>query len=325
MANYNLLKSPAEDYFRGQAKRFGITLPNQRRSVPNRRTQANVPNYISRKSGSRLESDIMPHGQWYKPSKKSIQIQEDAIAEYDWNKHIDDLYKKQHKSNLDKINASSDQIQSDYDKEKQHDLEEDLLFEDFKKTDIYKNSVKDDIGGINELGKDSFQFTLWKFGQRIGLFSNQSSDLGIESTKGKIALAQTDQAKADAWAKRERLEADYKAKGDQWYYLKANPKAQKKGDPWKDPHLLGKEILSIYDQLKDKDLNELADAYKSTWMKDHTSMWERFQAAVTKAFAATNDTFDGTGRSKEQMANDWINNYNKQLSDRFEKAHAGMD
>lgn len=325
MANYNLLKSPAEDYFRGQAKRFGITLPNQRRSVPNRRTQANVPNYISRKSGSRLESDIMPHGQWYKPSKKSIQIQEDAIAEYDWNKHIDDLYKKQHKSNLDKINASSDQIQSDYDKEKQHDLEEDLLFEDFKKTDIYKNSVKDDIGGINELGKDSFQFTLWKFGQRIGLFSNQSSDLGIESTKGKIALAQTDQAKADAWAKRERLEADYKAKGDQWYYLNANPKAQKKGDPWKDPHLLGKEILSIYDQLKDKDLNELADAYKSTWMKDHTSMWERFQAAVTKAFAATNDTFDGTDRSKEQMANDWINNYNKQLSDRFEKAHAGMD
>lgn len=325
MANYNLLKSPAEDYFRGQAKRFGITLPNQRRSVPNRRTQANVPNYISRKSGSRLESDIMPHGQWYKPSKKSIQIQEDAIAEYDWNKHIDDLYKKQHKSNLDKINASSDQIQSDYDKEKQHDLEEDLLFEDFKKTDIYKNSVKDDIGGINELGKDSFQFTLWKFGQRIGLFSNQSSDLGIESTKGKIALAQTDQAKADAWAKRERLEADYKTKGDQWYYLKANPKAQKKGDPWKDPHLLGKEILSIYDQLKDKDLNELADAYKSTWMKDHTSMWERFQAAVTKAFAATNDAFDGTSRSKEQMANDWINNYNKQLSDRFEKAHAGMD
>ena len=325
MANYNLLKSPAEDYFRGQAKRFGITLPNQRRSVPNRRTQANVPNYISMKSGSRLESDIMPHGQWYKPSKKSIQIQEDAIAEYDWNKHIDDLYKKQHKSNLDKINASSDQIQSDYDKEKQHDLEEDLLFEDFKKTDIYKNSVKDDIGGINELGKDSFQFTLWKFGQRIGLFSNQSSDLGIESTKGKIALAQTDQAKADAWAKRERLEADYKTKGDQWYYLKANPKEQKKGDPWRDPHLLGKEILSIYDQLKDKDLNELADAYKSTWMKDHTSMWERFQAAVTKAFAATNDTFDGTGRSKEQMANDWINNYNKQLSDRFEKAHAGMD
>lgn len=138
MANYNLLKSPAEDYFRGQAKRFGITLPNQRRSVPNRRTQANVPNYISRKSGSRLESDIMPHGQWYKPSKKSIQIQEDAIAEYDWNKHIDDLYKKQHKSNLDKINASSDQIQSDYDKEKQHDLEEDLLFEDFKKPTYIK-------------------------------------------------------------------------------------------------------------------------------------------------------------------------------------------
>ena len=326
MANYNLLKSPAEDYFRGQAKRFGITLPNQRQSVPNKRTQANVPSYISRQSSSRLESDIMPHGDWYKPSQKSIQRQKNAIAEYDWNKHIDSLYKQQERSNRQKIDAQdySEGILSDAEKEKQTQLEEDKLFEDFKKTDIYKNSVGSDIGGINELGKDSFQFTLWKIGQRIGLFSNQSSDLGIESTKGKIALAQTDQAKADAWSKRERLKRDLKSKEDQWNYLKANPKAQVKGDAWKDTYLLGKEILSTYDQLQDKDLNELADAYKATWMKDHTSMWEGFQAAMTKAFAATNDMLDGTGRSKEQMARDWLNNYNKQLSDRFEKAHQGM-
>ena len=326
MANYNLLKSPAEDYFRGQAKRFGITLPNHRQSVPNKRTQANVPSYISRQSGSRLESDIMPHGDWYKPSQRSIQRQKDAIAEYDWNKHIDSLYKKQYQSNRQKIDAQDDSegMLSDADKEKQTQLEEDKLFEDFKKTDIYKNSVGSDIGGINELGKDSFQFTLWKIGQRIGLFSNQSSDLGIESTKGKIALAQTDQAKADAWSKRERLKRDLKSKEDQWNYLKANPKAQVKGDSWKDTYLLGKEILSTYDQLQNKDLNELADAYKATWMKDHTSMWEGFQAAMTKAFAATNDMFDGTGRSKEQMARDWLDNYNKQLSNRFEKAHQGM-
>lgn len=326
MANYNLLKSPAEDYFRGQAKRFGITLPNQRQSVPNKRTQANVPSYISRQSGSRLESDIMPHGDWYKPSQRSIQRQKDTIAEYDWNKHIDSLYKKQYQSNRQKIDAQDDSegMLSDADKEKQTQLEEDKLFEDFKKTDIYKNSVGSDIGGINELGKDSFQFTLWKIGQRIGLFSNQSSDLGIESTKGKIALAQTDQAKADAWSKRERLKRDLKSKEDQWNYLKANPRAQVKGDAWKDTYLLGKEILSTYDQLQNKDLNELADAYKATWMKDHTSMWEGFQAAMTKAFAATNDMFDGTGRSKEQMARDWLDNYNKQLSNRFEKAHQGM-
>ena len=327
MANYNLLKSPAEDYFRGQAKRFGITLPNQRQSVPNKRTQANIPSYISRQSSSRLASDSIPHGQWYKPSKKSIEAEKNALAEYDWNKHIDDLYKQQYRSNRQKIDAQDDSegMLSDTEKEKKSNLEEDLLFEDFKKTDFYKNSVKDDIGGINELGKDSFQFTLWKIGQRIGLFSNQSSDLGIESTKGKIALAQTDQAKADAWAKRERLQKDLKTKEDQWNYLKANPKAQVKGDSWKDTYLLGKEILSTYDQLQDKDLNELADAYKATWMKDHTSMWEGFQAAMTKMFAATNDAFDGTGRSKEQMAKDWLDNYNKQLSDRFEKAHAGMD
>lgn len=326
MANYNLLKSPAEDYFRGQAKRFGITLPNHRQSVPNKRTQANVPSYISRQSGSRLESDIMPHGDWYKPSQRSIQRQKDAIAEYDWNKHIDSLYKKQYQSNRQKIDAQDDSegMLSDADKEKQTQLEEDKLFEDFKKTDIYKNSVGSDIGGINELGKDSFQFTLWKIGQRIGLFSNQSSDLGIESTKGKIALAQTDQAKADAWYKRERLKRDLKSEEDQWNYLKANPKAQVKGDLWKDTYLLGKEISSTYDQLQNKDLNELADAYKATWMKDHTSMWEEFQVAMTKMFAATNDMFDGTGRSKEQMARDWLDNYNKQLSNRFEKAHQGM-
>lgn len=326
MANYNLLKSPAEDYFRGQAKRFGITLPNHRQSVPNKRTQANVPSYISRQSGSRLESDIMPHGDWYRPSQRSIQRQKDTIAEYDWNKHIDSLYKKQYQSNRQKIDAQDDSedMLSDADKEKQTQLEEDKLFEDFKKTDIYKNSVGSDIGGINELGKDSFQFTLWKIGQRIGLFSNQSSDIGIESTKGKIALAQTDQAKADAWSKRERLKRDLKSKEDQWNYLKANPKAQVKGDAWKDTYLLGKEILSTYDQLQDKDLNELADAYKATWMKDHTSMWEGFQAAMTKTFAVTNDMFDGTGRSKEQMARDWLDNYNKQLSNRFEKAHQGM-
>lgn len=326
MANYNLLKSPAEDYFRGQAKRFGITLPNHRQSVPNKRTQANVPSYISRQSGSRLESDIMPHGDWYRPSQRSIQRQKDTIAEYDWNKHIDSLYKKQYQSNRQKIDAQDDSegMLSDAEKEKQTQLEEDKLFEDFKKTDIYKNSVGSDIGGINELGKDSFQFTLWKIGQRIGLFSNQSNDLGIKSTKGKIALAQTDQAKADAWSKRERLKRDLKSKEDQWNYLKANPKAQVKGDAWKDTYLLGKEILSTYDQLQDKDLNELADAYKATWMKDHTSMWEGFQAAMTKTFAVTNDMFDGTGRSKEQMARDWLNNYNKQLSNRFEKAHQGM-
>lgn len=324
MANYNLLKSPAEDYFRGQAKRFGITLPNQRKSVPNKRTQANVPSYISRQSGSRLESDIMPHGNWYKPSQKSIQRQKDAIAEYDWNKHIDSLYKKQYQSNRQKIDAQDDSedMLSDVEKEKQSKLEEEALHQEYLKSPLH--AIFGSMGSPLTGSYDGLGETLFNIGQRAGLFSSQSSDLGIESTKGKIALAQTDQAKADAWAKRERLKRDLKSKEDQWNYLKANPKAQVKGDAWKDTYLLGQDLLKTYDQLQDKDLNELADAYKATWMKDHTSMWEGFQAAVTKMFAATNDAFDGTGRSKEQMARDWLDNYNKQLSDRFEKAHQGM-
>lgn len=325
MANYNLLKSPAEDYFRGQAKRFGITLPNQRQSVPNKRTQANIPSYISRQSSSRLVSDSIPHGQWYKPSKKSIEAEKNALAEYDWNKHIDDLYKQQYRSNRQKIDAQDDseQMLSDVEKEKKSKLEEDALHKEYLNSTLH--AIFGSMGSPMTGSYDDLGETIFNIGQRIGLFSAQSSDLGIESTKGKIALAQTDQAKADAWAKRERLQKDLKTKEDQLNYLKANPKAQVQGDSWRDTYLLGKEILSTYDQLQDKDLNELADAYKATWMKDHTSMWEGFQAAMTKMFAATNDMFDGTGRSKEQMARDWLNNYNKQLSDRFEKAHAGMD
>ena len=324
MANYNLLKSPAEDYFRGQAKRFGITLPNQRQSAPNKRTQANVPSYISRQSGSRLESDIMPHGDWYKPSQKSIQRQKNAIAEYDWNKHIDSLYKQQERSNRQKIDAQDDSegLLSDAEKEKQSKLEEDALHQEYLKSPLH--AIFGSMGSPLTGSYDGLGETLFNIGQRAGLFSAQSSDLGIESTKGKIALAQTDQTKADAWAKRERLKRDLKSKEDQWNYLKANPKAQVKGDAWKDTYLLGQDLLKTYDQLQDKDLNELADAYKATWMKDHTSMWEGFQAAMTKMFASTNDAFDGTGRSKEQMAKDWLDNYNKQLSDRFEKAHQGM-
>lgn len=325
MANYNLLKSPAEDYFRGQAKRFGITLPNQHQSVPNKRTQANIPSYISRQSASRLVSDSVPHGQWYKPSKKSIEAEKNALAEYDWNKHIDDLYKQQYRSNRQKIDAQDDSenMLSDAEKEKQSKIEEDALHKEYLKSTLH--TIFGSMGSPMTGSYDGLGETIFNIGQRLGLFSAQSSDLGIESTKGKIALVQTDQAKADAWAKRERLQKDLKTKEDQWNYLKANPKAQVQGDSWRDAYLLGKEILSTYDQLQDKDLNELADAYKATWMKDHTSMWEGFQAAMTKMFAATNDMFDGTGRPKEQMARDWLNNYNKQLSDRFEKAHAGMD
>lgn len=357
MANYNLLKSPAEDYFRGQAKKFGITLPNQRKSVPNKRTQANVPSYISRQSGSRLESDIMPHGNWYKPSQKSIQRQKDAIAEYDWNKHIDSLYKKQYQSNRQKIDAQDDSedMLSDAEKEKQSKLEEEALHQEYLKSPLH--AIFGSMGSPLTGSYDGLGETLFNIGQRAGLFSSQSSDLGIESTKGKIALAQTDQAKADAWAKRERLKRDLKSKEDQWNYLKANPKAQVKGDAWRDTYLLGQDLLKTYDQLQDKDLNELADAYKSSWMKEHngdavekafknafknTFGWNNVATNITSQFAgwvssfiqnrareagmasSNIDTFDGTGRSKEQMARDWLDNYNKQLSDRFEKAHQGM-
>lgn len=56
---------------------------------------------------------------------------------------------------------------------------------------------------------------------------------------------------------RERLKRDLKSKEDQWNYLKANPKAQVKGDALKDTYLLGKEILSTYDQLQTRLMSSL--------------------------------------------------------------------
>lgn len=62
------------------------------------RYQPQKPNYISRRSGSRLETDTTPHGNWYKQTMRTRQVQENAAADYDWDSKINKLYREQQKN-----------------------------------------------------------------------------------------------------------------------------------------------------------------------------------------------------------------------------------
>lgn len=62
------------------------------------RYQPQKPNYISRRSDSRLETDTTPHGNWYKPTMRTRQVQENAAAEYDWDSKLNKLYREQQKN-----------------------------------------------------------------------------------------------------------------------------------------------------------------------------------------------------------------------------------
>ena len=78
------------------------------------RYQPQKPNYISRRSGSRLETDTTPHGNWYKPTMRTRQVQENAAADYDWDSKINKLYREQQKKQED----------VDYEKQRQEQLEQ---------------------------------------------------------------------------------------------------------------------------------------------------------------------------------------------------------
>lgn len=332
MDKYNLLKSPAEDYFRGQAQKLGISLPGKRQPVPNKRAQANnVSPYIARPK--ELASEVLPHGKWYKPTQRSIQAEEkglkrfrDQQAEKEWVDHINDLYNKEHKDIVDKttIEDQDNGLLSDEELTAKDKAEKIALHKEYLQSDLHK--IIWNSGGANKLNNiaiDQVGEFLWNTGQRIGLFSAQSSDLGIESTKGKIALAQTDQAKADAWFERERLKKELESNKSQWQYLKSHPNEQVRGDEWKDPYLVGKKILDIYDnKLQDKDMNELADAYKSAWIEKNIPWY--MKPGITAAKALSTWGFDPKGRTDEQRAKDWMDNYYKQLGQKFDKIHAGM-
>lgn len=155
------------------------------------RYQPQKPNYISRRSGSRLETDTTPHGNWYKPTMRTRQVQENAAAEYDWDSKINKLYKEQQKKQED----------ADYEKQRQEQLEQQERERKSQQDDFYKTYDEYDKeldrqndGALGFIGKAFDKIT-----DIIGNFANYSSDGGINESQGRIALAKTDKELADAY------------------------------------------------------------------------------------------------------------------------------
>ena len=155
------------------------------------RYQPKKPNYISRRSGSRLETDTTPHGNWYKPTMRTRQVQENAAADYDWDSKINKLYREQQKKQED----------ADYEKQRQEQLEQQERERKSQQDDFYKTYEEYDKeldrkndGVLGFIGK-----TFDKITDIIGNFANNSSEGGINESQGRIALAKTDKQLADAY------------------------------------------------------------------------------------------------------------------------------
>lgn len=155
------------------------------------RYQPQKPNYISRRSGSRLETDTTPHGNWYKPTMRTRQVQENAAADYDWDSKINKLYREQQKKQED----------ADYEKQRQEQLEQQERERKSQQDDFYKTYDEYDKeldrqndGALGFIGKAFDKIT-----DIIGNFANNSSEGGINESQGRIALAKTDKQLADAY------------------------------------------------------------------------------------------------------------------------------
>lgn len=215
------------------------------------RYQPQKPNYISRRSGSRLETDTTPHGNWYKPTMRTRQVQENAVADYDWDSKLNKLYKEQQKK------------QEDADYEKQHqewldqqEKERKSQQDDFYKTQDEYNKELDrkNDGVLGFIGKAFDKIT-----DIIGNFANYSSEGGINESQGRIALAKTDKELADAYQYVTEIKT-----------LKAYEK-QDFVDGSVDYNKLYKTIVNKYNNYKkngynEHDIAEMARAYENKFI-----------------------------------------------------------
>ena len=155
------------------------------------RYQPQKPNYISRRSGSRLETDTTPHGNWYKQTMRTRYVQENTAADYDWDSKINKLYREQQKKQED----------VDYEKQRQEQIEQQERERKSQQDDFYKTYDEYDKeldrqndGALGFIGKAFDKIT-----DIIGNFANNSSEGGINESQGRIALAKTDKQLADAY------------------------------------------------------------------------------------------------------------------------------
>ena len=167
------------------------------------RYQPQKPNYISRRSGSRLEMDTTPHGDWYKPSMRTRQIQENAIAEYDWDSKINKLFQQEYSSLDEKIANGIDPNDPNSDEKlKEAQEERRNAYQRFNATkgeyDTDYDKKYAGITAVNPIVGNTMKLFA-KLTDIIGNMASRSSDGGITESQGRIAMAKSDKDLADAY------------------------------------------------------------------------------------------------------------------------------
>lgn len=194
---------------------------------------------------SRRASDVMPHGQWYKPSDNTRRREDSAIEESNWNKKIDEGVKNYDYDRLEaELFEEATGAKLDVDKYKEWKIQQEKEDEENRKT------AKDLIRQYEETHN-----TLDKISDVIGLLAQNSSDGGINESFGRIALAEQEKKAANAWLYTQ--------------YVKALEQ-QKSGtfvDGSIDYDQIYKEATKMWQQYKkdgytEKDIAELARYYR---------------------------------------------------------------
>lgn len=183
MAKYGIIGStPAEDYFRGQAKRFGVTLPNQRQSAPIvNNAQTNVPVSIARPQPAQINGPWSVYAdQERRKRQRILDEQKKRLAEENKRKQEDI------------------KIRKEFDKESQaYEKDTDSLWKRFWEgaaDKLDENSRSENIVG------DLFRAigNIQKLKDIIGNTAGASSNGGIQESEGRITMAKTNKEIADA-------------------------------------------------------------------------------------------------------------------------------
>ncbi len=285
------------------------------------RRQPQKPNYISRRSGSRLEMDRMPHGSWYKPTARTREIEEDAAAQYDWDSKINKMYQDRTAQRERELQEERDaELKAEEEKRKQEQEAEERAEQE---VDNYNKQVDDKFeytfGILNKLPYTGqvlkFAKLLYKASDALGLLSKNSSDGGITESQGRIALAKTNKELADAYQYTTEIKT-LRAYEEQDFV-----------DGTVDYNKLYKTIVDKYNNYKklgytEHDIAEMARAYENKFKTpNNTPLAKERQALEKKLGAITDFDYTKTLSQKEQEINGYKKDQDDEIKDETESLY----
>ena len=138
---------------------------------------------------------------------------------------------------------------------------------------------------------------LWELGQKIGLTSENSSDTGMRSTVGKIQHTSDNIKNAEAYQTRMQAQRLLDNRLAEFKKLQLNLDGL---DHSKEMNAMAKEIITINNQLQDKDLQERADAYELEQADKEAGILEK----IPRAFSSLVTQLSGTDADKKA----WVKN-----------------